>query len=177
MTRLIWIFVFSASVLIGHFAVLRQAPKVIMSKAMTIMGERGVPLHGFSLSPRITPKTQTIVRPSPDLAYSICRFDLSSGPVFIEGAKWDGYGSLTIFDAHTDAVFITSLDKKDSKPNSVVLSMEGQSNISKNGSAIAVLSKPRGLALIRRIAPTKGLYDQVKALSNNDVCEILSDIN
>lgn len=154
----------------AHMAVLRMAPLAIMSKAMSVMAERGVPLHKFSMSPRITPKTQTIVRPSPDLAYSLCRFDLSSGPILIRGTKWDGYASLTIFDAETNAVFIASLNAADTNSNSVILTLDSDVKPTDN-TPVLTLVKPKGLALIRRLAPTTELYDQAKILGHSDMCK------
>ncbi|HRK67250.1 MAG TPA: hypothetical protein PKY73_06825, partial [Hyphomonas sp.] len=53
----------------AHFLTLNALPGRIMSKAREAMVERGLPLHHWQMSPRVTPETQTIVRPSPDLAY------------------------------------------------------------------------------------------------------------
>ena len=47
-----------------------------------------------------TPDNQPIVRPSPDLAYSSCPYDLSNGPLLINYVPVVGrYSSLSVFDA------------------------------------------------------------------------------
>lgn len=169
MKRFIWIGGFIVIAACAHIAVLRTAPSAIMSKVMNVMAERGLPLHQFSLSPRITPKTQTIVRPSPDLAYSLCRFDLSDGPILISGTKWNGYGSLTIFDAETNAVFITSLNTASPNSNAVILTLNA--NVKPSADIhVLKLQKPKGLALIRRLAPTTELYNQAISLASSDMC-------
>lgn len=169
MKRVVWIGAFIVVAAVAHIAILRAAPYMIMSKVIRTMGDRGMPLHRFTISPRITPQTQTIVRPSPDLAYSICRFDLTNGPIMISGAMWAGYASLTIFDAQTNAVFIGSLDSENSRQNSVVLTMRSSVKAAKNTS-IVMLEKPTGLALIRRLAPTASLYEQAQLLTKSDMC-------
>ena len=169
MKRLIWVGGFIAIAICTHMAVVRMAPSTIMSKVMNVMAERGLPLHQFSLSPRITPKTQTIVRPSPDLAYSLCRFDLSEGPILIMGTRWNGYGSLTIFDAETNAVFITSLDTASPNSNPVILTLDAGVQPSA-GIHVLKLDKPKGLALIRRLAPTTELYNQAHKSAKSDIC-------
>ena len=65
---------------IGYFGATALIPGFIMGKATEGMAKRGgynVMAHG-ALS---TPENQPIVRPSPDLAYSSCPFDLGGGPV------------------------------------------------------------------------------------------------
>ena len=170
---LVWTALVLGVAIISHMAVLRMVPGAIMSKAMTAMHDRGVPLHGFALSPRITPKTQTIVRPSPDLAYSICRFDLSAGPILISGMAGPDYGSLTIFDASTNAVFITSLNTNEGRENAVILTLDTNYKAD-NGTPIAVLEKPKGLALIRRRAPNAEQYEAARQLSKHDICTPVS---
>ncbi|MBL4870147.1 MAG: DUF1254 domain-containing protein [Robiginitomaculum sp.] len=173
MKRFVWIGAFILVAAIAHMASLRAAPYMIMSKVIRTMADRGMPLHRFIISSRITPQTQTIVRPSPDLAYSICRFDLANGPIIIKGTMWAGYASLTIFDAQTNAVFIGSLDSENpdenSSQNSVILTMGSDVKAAKN-IPIVMLKKPTGLALIRRIAPTTALYEQAQLLTKSDVC-------
>ena len=78
MRAFVIILVLLASIAAGHAVVLFGAPSFIMGKAMAAMEERDVPTHAFALAKRMTPETQRVVRPSPDLAYSLCLFDFSS---------------------------------------------------------------------------------------------------
>ncbi len=174
MKKFVFIGVFLAALLVSHKTILQVTPKAIMTKAMGVMEQRGVPVHGFAMSPRITPQTQSIVRPSPDLAYSLCLFDVSGGPIVVTGAKWAGYGSLTIFNAVTDVVFIASLDTANDNANDVVLTTD--INLSQSGDTpIVYLKKPKGIALIRRLAPTDALYSNVVTLSKGDTCTPLNN--
>jgi|GEM_PF-2450290 len=173
MKKLIAISLFVVAIITAHVLTLRSVPSVIMTKAIAAMGKRGIPEYKFVLSEPVTLETQTIVRSSPDLAYSICLFDLSNGPVFVSGAKWHGYGSLTIFDGVTDAVYIASLDAADTNiSGSVVLTMDDKF-ISKEH-PVAILNKPKGIALIRRLAPSTALFERVQTLSELDLCSPLS---
>lgn len=95
----------------------------------------------------------------------ICRM----APSLVSGTKWNGYGSLTIFDAETNAVFITSLDTAEAKSNAVILTL--RANVKSNADIhVLKLEKPKGLALIRRLAPTVELYDEANSLASSDVC-------
>lgn len=168
MKKLIGLCLFLFAFIGAHIFTLRAAPSVIMTKAVATMSERGIPPHRFVMSKRLTPETQSIVRASPDLAYSLCLFDLSKGPVLVRGEKWDGYGSLTIFNSVTDAAYIASLDASGSDFGSVILTLDDKF-ISK-AHPIAVLKNPKGIALIRRLAPTVKLFEAVQNLSKSDVC-------
>lgn len=173
MKKLIGFGLFCLALMGAHILTLRAAPAAIMSKAISVMSERGIPTHKFVMSKRLTPETQNIVRASPDLAYSLCLFDLSEGPVLVRGVKWDGYASLTIFNSVTDAVYIASLDTGVNDPGSAILTLDDK--FKSKDHPIAVLKNPKGIALIRRLAPNAELYKDVQVLSKPDICTVLNN--
>ena len=156
--------VFILSGVIGHLFVLTSLPSFIMGKAHQTFEAEGVPENVFVSTPRQTPQTQRIVRPSPDLAYAICRFDTTSGPVFINAPVWDGYGSLSIFNSKTDNVFVADLG-----PDSDFQGIEVRRPAENNREGALKLDG-RGIALIRRLAPTQDLYDVAASLVPQATC-------
>lgn len=170
----IFMALFALSLGVGHGLVLWRAPSVFMTLAMERIAEQGVGLHAFVLAPRATPQSQSIVRPAPDLAYSVCRFDLSKGHVLARGAVSDGYGSLAVFDGNTNNVVTLSLMASDNGPRAVELALSGSSLASSDDVVFIKLSSPRGLVLIRRLAPDEGTRQAVEAISELDECELLS---
>ena len=148
----------------AHVFTVQAAPSFIMSRAMHAMEQRGVPLHAFALAPRTTPQTQTVVRPSPDLAYSICRYDFDrlDGPLTVRMAAWDNYSSVSFFDGETNN-FLTV--RGDGEPRAVVL--HGPDDLPQVGTRAPTT---RGLILIRRLAPTRADYDRVTGVSASDLC-------
>lgn len=164
---------FLIGLLAVHFLVLAALPGKIMSTARERMGGAGVELHQWRMSPRVTPQTQTIVRPSPDLAYAICLIDVSEGPVTITVPTWPEYGSLSVFDAGTDNVYAGSLDARlpgASGVRTLVVALAGQEVSVPDGTDLITVKKPEALALIRRLAPTQGLYDAAAALLPASTC-------
>lgn len=158
---------FVAAFLIAHFLVLSALPGRIMSTVREQMEERGLPLHHWQMSPRVTPQTQTVVRPSPDLAYAICLIDLSGGPVELVVPAWPDYGSLSIFDADTDNVYAGSLDARAEDATGVrrVIVATPDHDLYQYGDADQVIvSKPEALALIRRLAPSQAAWEAAAAL-------------
>ena len=158
---------------VGHIFVLQSAPTLIMSRAMAVMEERGIPLHGFARAPRMTPDTQTVVRPSPDLAYSVCRFDLSQSwhSLRVRMAAYDGYSSVSFFADNTDN-FLTV--RGDGEAREVLLLPPGSKRAPDNPPELVMVAPSQtGVILIRRLAPTQADYEMMSAIAANDVCEEL----
>lgn len=159
---------FVAAFLIAHFLVLGALPGRIMSTVRERMADGGVPLHHWQMSPRVTPQTQTIVRPSPDLAYAICLIDVSEGPVELVVPAWPEYGSLSIFDADTDNVYAGSLDARANGATGmrrVIVGLDSQElyRYGADGEQV-ILRKPKAIALIRRLAPSQAAWEAAAAL-------------
>ena len=157
-------------VVVGHFTALYSAPNVIMTGAMTMLSERGVPLHAFSFAPRPTPQTQSVVRPSPDLAYSACLYDLDAAPrgLRVTMAASEGYSSLSFFDASTNN-FVTI--RGEGKEASVRLLPQSAS--AEAGDDIVLSPSAKGIILIRRLTPTQADYDAVAAIAADDQCRVI----
>lgn len=145
--------------LITHASIVHFAPALIMDRAFTMLEQRGTPLHGFQLAPRMTPETQSVVRPSPDLAYSACRFDLAEAAngIRVQMAAYEGYSSLSFFDAKTNN-FLTI--RGDGKNQDITLTSESSPS-------------SKGIVLIRRLAPNAEDYAKVIEVAQKDACEAL----
>ena len=159
------LFVLAISAAAAHFLVITSLPGFIMGKAQEAIAAQGVPLNVWVATPRQTPQTQRVVRPSPDLAYALCRFDTSSGPVQITAPVGDGYGSVSIFNNQTDNVFVGDLSR-----GSTFTSVRIEPGSGAASGNIAFVDGP-GLALIRRLAPTQAEYEVAAALVNDATCE------
>lgn len=155
----------------SHYVTVRMIPGFVMSKAQQMFAEQGMPQYRFVATARQTPETQRVVRPSPDLSYAICRFDVRDGPVLISAPGWDGYGSLSVFDDQTNNVFVASLDGQDAGVTIVSeLSRHVDEPPLPETSKLVVL-KGAGLALIRRLAPSQIVHDEASDLVKSAVCE------
>ena len=155
----------------SHYLTVRMIPGFVMSKAQQMFAEQGLPQYQFVATARQTPETQRVVRPSPDLSYAICRFDVQDGPVMISAPGWDGYGSLSIFDDQTNNVFVASLDGQDA---GVTIVSELSRYVEKpplSGTSELVILNGTGLALIRRLAPSQIIHDEASDLVETAVCQ------
>jgi len=55
--------------------------------------------------PLPTDKSREVVKPSPDLLYAACVFDVGAGPVRISAKPAPGYWSLALYDRNSDNFF------------------------------------------------------------------------
>lgn len=95
-----------------------------------------------------SPENQPVVRPSPDLSYSACAYDLTNGPVQVTMTPFAGhYSSLSVFDARTDVAFVRNDLQTKGKPFSIVIARDGQA-VPAGVEAVRV-KYDRGLALVR----------------------------
>lgn len=166
--------VFFLAATVSHVVTLSMLPSTIMNKAVGMLAERGVAFHEFILSPRATPQSQSVVRTSPDVAYSVCLFDLADGPVLVQGGAWDSYGSLNVYDGETDNVVSIDLGPEEPPVAGAVLGLaRDEDHPVPDGLTMHVLNNPQGVALIRRLSPTDEHYTLAEEAAAGDLCEKL----
>jgi uncharacterized membrane protein len=116
-----------------------------------------------------TPENQPIVRPSPDLAYAACAYDLKDGPVEVTMAPVPGrYSSLSVFDARTDVVFVRNDQQAKEKPFQIVIARDGQPVPA--GREIVRVDYDRGIALIRLLLNTPSEIKSLEPLRRQSSC-------
>lgn len=173
------ILAFIIAIVFGHALTLKVVPGLIMKKAMQSMQDKGLPLHKFVLGGRVTPQTQTVVRPAPDLVYSICLFDfsLTNRPLEVRAGYWADYGSVSFFDSRTNnfATVRVGADgqKADTKIYLITKDIDKPTGVGEGKTQIITSPSERGLILIRRLAPSAEKYHQVQAVSKADLCQTL----
>lgn len=171
MTRSIQMLLFAAGVAVAtHFAAVYAMPRLAMHKAMATIGRDGARLHQWIHTRRTSPQARTIVRPSPDLAYSVCVFDLSRGDVRLRVHPSPGYWSLSLYAADSDNVGVWN-DETEPQGVDVVLTRERTPDAG-GGSAFA-FPTARGIAVVRRLAQTDAAWATVAAAREHDLCTLL----
>jgi uncharacterized membrane protein len=80
-----------------------ELPHLIMARTLARIG----PPNTMHFGSRPDAATRTVVRPSPDLLYSACPFDLSKGPLQVTArVPHSTYWSVAAFDAATNNFFV-----------------------------------------------------------------------
>lgn len=146
-------------------------PYVLMSAAMKRIGgaEGDGRANVFAFGQMATADRQPIVRPSPDLLYSSCVFDLSEGPVTVEVEPIpDHYWSVSIFDARTDVAAVRSDRDTGGKP--AKLALVRKRTEAPAGYDPVVLNHDRGIALIRILLADRAELPVIDALRRKSTC-------
>lgn len=156
---------------IGYFVTFWATPTVIMDRAWNRLSERAGVNH-MAHTPQVDATRREIVRPSPDLAYSVCAFDVAKAPLKIHVAPIPGhYWSLTVFDQDTNAIFVRSDRDTGGKPVDIVLAMRNQAT-PEDLERLAVKSH-QGVALVRILLKGREDFAAVEELRAASYCQSL----
>lgn len=159
--------------IIAHIAVIFATPRVLMNVAITrISSVAGI--NVWQLSDRVTAASRAIIRPSPDFAYSACVYDLSDGPVVISAAPWEPYWSLSLYAANTDNFFV--IDDREARYGAEITLVERGKPHPEGASMVIESPSKRGIALIRRLAPSPDTYNGAAQVARQDVCASVAQL-
>jgi len=138
--------------------VLSATPTFLMWLAMAKLDRAGS--NRFAHGPLATDRSRIIVRPSPDLAYSSCPFDLSNGPVLVEMAPVPApYWSLSVFDMRTDVAFVRN--NRDTRGQAIRIALAREGQQVPRGVEIVRLDYDRGVALMRILVESRGGFASI----------------
>ena len=149
------------------WAAILYVPYGLMNVAMDRLGQGGG--NAMSYGNLANPQRQPVVRPSPDLAYSSCPYDLSAGPGAIDVTPVAGrYSSLSIFDAATDVIFVRNDVEAGGKPYRIIVARGGQAVPA--GAEVVRTTHDRGIALIRLLLKDPGEIGGLDAARRQSSC-------
>jgi uncharacterized membrane protein len=152
-------------------AALIAAPRLLMTAALNRLEKIGGTNRLF-FGPLPTAEARTIVRPSPDLAYASCPYDLSKAPLLIEVAPAPApYWSLSVFDSRTDVAFVRNNRDSGGRPIRVVLARPGQ--VVPQGVEVVRPEGARGVALVRILVEHRDVFPAIDKARRASFCRTL----
>jgi len=158
---------------ITGYAAIAAIPYGLMNVAVDRLGQGGT--NRMAYGNLATPDRQPVVRPSPDLAYSTCPYDLSAGPLAIDVTPVPGrYSSLSIFDAATDVIFVRNDVEAGGKPYRIILARDGQAVPA--GAEIVRTNHDRGIALIRLLLKDPAEIGALDAARRQSSCTTVTKL-
>ncbi|MES1991022.1 MAG: DUF1254 domain-containing protein [Pseudomonadota bacterium] len=165
--------VVSAAVLsvVVYIGAIHALPNIIMNKVMAKVGSGGT-VNTFMHQPLPTDKARSVVRPSPDLAYSICIIDLSKGPVYVQMPLTKPYTSVALYASNTDNYFVRN--DRDSAGKSLDVIIVGP-DVKKPetlpaGAEVVAAPTIKGLVLVRRVVESAAAFEVIDATRKLSVC-------
>jgi uncharacterized membrane protein len=160
---------FAAAVAVGHVATVIAAPRAIMHLAMGRLSQHGRLINAFRFSDRIDAHARWVVRPSPDLAYASCVYDLSRGAIMVSAAPSadHGYTSVSVFAAQTDN--IAAFDTL-THPQGIRFALALRGQTVPQGVAVVRTASAKGIILDRRLAPDAAAFAAADHARRADRC-------
>ncbi len=156
----------------AHLATVWAAPYAIMWQAGNGMRKAGIGDNRVLHAPPVTAASRSVVRPSPDLAYSICRYNLADGPVRLKAPKPDVYFSISAYANNTDNFFVLNDREMKADGAEVVLATASQAK----GLPDAVLApSATGVVLFRRVVPTGPAWSVIRGERVGMACEPITE--
>jgi len=149
-----------------HLISIWAAPRLIMQILMNgPMAQQMNMQNQAAFPPPVTASSRSVVMPSPDLLYSVCVYDVSSGPVRITAnPQLKSYWSIALYAANSDNFYVVNDRKADGKPVDLWLVSEGGNANTQSvpaGSEVVVSPSKKGFLLMRVLT---GNYDAEKAV-------------
>ena len=144
-------------------------PRLLMAAAHHRVSASGV--NRFTFAPLATAASRAIVRPSPDLAYSVCPFDLAKAPLLIDVPPVpSAYWSLSVFDAETNVAFVRNNLDSSSQAIHVAVAQASQA-VPANYTRVTV-SAAKGIALVRILVEGSGQFAAIDRARRATVCRL-----
>jgi uncharacterized membrane protein len=144
-----------------YLAALAGVPYGVMSLIKSRMAQLGTSVNVMAHSERSSHTSRTVVRPSPELLYSICWYDLSKGPVrVVSGAPQGTYWSVALYRNNTDNFFVINDQKTQGAKASLLIHTAEQiagdkaafdAKYAQPGDIGVTSPSPTGLILIRTL--------------------------
>lgn len=158
---------------IVHWFVISTAPSVIMWRAMARVAQARV--NSISHGERATEESRAIVKPSPDLLYSTCSFDISRRPLkIVTGAPADTYWSVALYADNTDNFFVLNDTKAQGQAATIILLGPGQSAPVDTAGTITVNSpSTRGLVLFRTLITDDAREAEIDEARRAATCQLI----
>ncbi len=168
-----WLLFTLALAAVIHGAAIANAPDFIMSRAMSAMGGKGI--NTISHVDRATAASRTIVKPSPDLLYSHCVFDVSRQPLKITtAAPTDTYWSVALYASNTDNFYVLNDTQAKSQPATIILVGQGQTVPPQPEGTITVAApSQKGVVLFRTLINDDAREPELDRMRRAASCEPL----
>jgi uncharacterized membrane protein len=161
-----------AAVIIGsvvvHVVAIWAAPRLIMGVVFERTTAAANGANVFLHAPRPSAASRAVVRPSPDLLYSICIADLGGGPIRVSVPVSEPYTSVSVFADNTDNVFALNDRETGGRPIEVVLARENQEVA--GGTPVVRLPSDRAVVLVRRIIENDAHLARLEPIRQQDRC-------
>jgi len=135
-----------------HLLTVYFIPRGIMTLAMRRLSKRSAAgINSLVHAPRVTVDSRQVVKPSPDLLYSICVYDVSEKPLWIAAPVPDTYWSISFYQTNTDNFYVLNDRQANSNPVNMVLVGPDMAVPQIDNAQVVVAPTNQGIFLLRSL--------------------------
>jgi uncharacterized membrane protein len=166
---LLWTAVGTLAVaIVIHFVTLTMIPLDIMNKTMA-----KYPLNQLMKGKQTDSESRGVVRPSPDLVYSIVCYDVSKEPIRLTAkVPTDTYWSVSMFQENTDNFFVMNDRQAKSNPAEIVLVKEGTKVTDAGNAQVVASPTDRGILLVRHLLQSDDKYQELLSIQKESSLKV-----
>ncbi len=150
-----------------HWATITAMPGIVMSTLHGRLKDQAG-LNTIVHVPRPDADARGVVRPSPDLLYSICAFDLTNGRLTLEAQVPESYWSLALYADNTDNFFVLN-DRQVTTPEIRLTVLPPNADNTGDPGAI-VAPSTTGIALFRTLVTGEDDLRRLDAIRREARC-------
>jgi uncharacterized membrane protein len=168
--------VFTTIAIVAHFAFQLGFPYLIMSRTMSRFATKAGGLNAAVSTNLPNASSRDVVKPSPDILYTACAFDISDGPVLVGGTPSQAYWSMALYASNTDNFFVINDRQAEGKPVFVVIATERmRDRIPPEQRSLKVVEPPsdKGIVLFRYLVLDRQDLAKTKEAQKTAVCRRL----
>lgn len=125
-------------------------------------------------APPITADSRDVVRPSPDLLYSICVYEVSDKPLHIVAPiPDDTYWSMSFYAINTDNFFVVNDRTAKSNPADILLVGENMPYHDAGDSEVVIAPSNMGVILFRILITDKSELNDLMQVQEQAYCSLV----
>lgn len=156
---------FLAVAALSNVATVAAFPWLVNAYVMHRIADHAGGVNRPLVAPRADATARTVVRPSPDLLYTACVFDVTERPLRITAPVQDSYVSVSMFAADTSNFFTINdvaivANGQGRKQFDLVLARDPAQAIP-DGARLVVAPSGRGLILFRSLIPDEAALERL----------------
>lgn len=168
MKRLAWVIAVLALSAFFHVLTVKAYPYYVMLKLARHSHGLANAIHH---DPRVSAQSRSVVRPSPDLLYSACGYNISKRPLRIHAVVPSStYWSVSMFAANTDNFFVMNDRKANAPQVNLVLVRAGQKYKSAGNEIIVKSPSRRGVVLFRILINDDSKLEELMSIQKQAFC-------
>ena len=153
-----------------HLLAVIAVPYAVMRRVSAVLADRAGGVNIGLHAPRQDASAREVVRPSPDVLYTACAFDVSQGPVRLAGPLPATYASLALFADNTDVFFVAN-DRDVGGRIDVYLVGRDSRATAPPGAMLVRAPSDRGVALFRTFIDDERRLPELDAARREQSCE------